>query len=501
MPTPVPGQEGVPPPPELSEQLPPGTRVGEYAIEGPLGSGAFGAVYAATHPVIDKPAAVKVLAWRYSSDPEMVTRFIDEARAVNQIQHPNIIDIFNFGRLPNGQRYHVMERLFGEGLDTVLAREGKLEPERVAELMRPIAGAVKAAHDVGVIHRDIKPANVYVCEDGEPKLLDFGVAKLIHRRSAHRSATGVAVGTPAYMSPEQCLGEKMGPTVDIYALGVLAFKLLSGRLPYEAESSFEVMSAHVNDPVPSLHRIDGRFSPAVSAALKSMMAKEPEDRPQSPIEAVETLCEALLSGGRSAARPWPLIAAGAVAAVGALTWALWPGEPTADPAGATQVAPTEVTTTDPAVTPASGDVSTPVEKPVETVAEVPVREPVETPTERVVEPGPEAAPDTRPEPAVEPPKPQPIQLTFTDLPKDAQITWNGEAHLLDESGALAVPQGEEEIRLVISAPGHKPRSLKVVPKADATLDGTLKRIVIKRGRRRSGSRGGAAGDIHSIDPW
>src|SRR5688572_2966873 len=154
-----------------------GQQVGEYVVEGKLGQGAFGTVFKATHPLIGKVVAIKVLARKFSVDPEMVSRFIAEARAVNQIRHRHIIDIFSFGQLDDGRQYYVMEYLDGEPLDAVIAREGRLSLSAAIPILRGIGRALDAAHAKGIAHRDLKAENVFLGRDPDgavfPKLLDF----------------------------------------------------------------------------------------------------------------------------------------------------------------------------------------------------------------------------------------------------------------------------------------------------------------------------------------
>ena len=170
----------------------------------------MGSVYAAVQPVIGKRVAIKVLAPHIASNPELVRRFVDEARAVNQIGHPNIVDIFSFGWLPDGRHYFVMEFLDGQSLADRIKR-GPFQPDEARRLLRQICQALEAAHRQGIVHRDLKPDNIWIVQpqhgDSYAKLLDFGIAKLMGDGDAgQRTQTGIVMGTPAYMSPEQCRG-------------------------------------------------------------------------------------------------------------------------------------------------------------------------------------------------------------------------------------------------------------------------------------------------------
>jgi serine/threonine-protein kinase len=201
-------------------QLAAGTAVGEYVIDGKLGEGGMGTVYAATHPLIGKRAAIKVINLGLTTDGTAVQRFIQEARAVNQIRHGNIVDIFSFGELPDGRRYFVMEYLEGVSLaDRV--KEGGMSLREAIEILDQVCDALEAAHEKGIVHRDLKPDNVFLVRTrggrSVVKLLDFGIAKLSTTGSMQKTRTGIVMGTPAYMSPEQGRGKSVDPRTDIYA--------------------------------------------------------------------------------------------------------------------------------------------------------------------------------------------------------------------------------------------------------------------------------------------
>ena len=281
----------------LDAPLAPGHRVGEYAVEATLGAGAFGTVYRAVHPLIGKTVAIKVLSLRCSADPAIVARFVDEARAVNHIGHPGIIDIFGFGQLPDGRHYYIMEHLRGRTLLELLTAQGRLALTPALELLGPLGEALDAAHQVGITHRDLKPANIFVEEEApglarpRARLLDFGVAKLLGDLPSGglRTESGVTVGTPAYMAPEQCIGKGVDHRADIYAFGVVAFHVLTGRLPFDADSGFGMMAAHVSEPPPLAHTVAADIPPAVSQVLVWLMAKDPATRPRSVGEALARL--------------------------------------------------------------------------------------------------------------------------------------------------------------------------------------------------------------------
>lgn len=231
---------------EQSSSLAPGTRVGAYVVEERIGAGGFGEVFRARHPVIGSEVAIKVLNARYSADAEAVARFVAEARAVNQISHPNIIEIFDFGELSDGREYFVMELLAGRSLRDVLRDRTFLPFAEALPILRGIAEAVDAAHVAGIAHRDLKPDNVIVLPDGRIKLIDFGLAKLTAENAAPITQTGAVFGTPLFMSPEQCRGRAVDARTDLYSFGVLAYCVLAGQPPFEGDA-LALALHHLND--------------------------------------------------------------------------------------------------------------------------------------------------------------------------------------------------------------------------------------------------------------
>src|SRR5689334_6030981 len=291
--------------PELpvDPDLVPGQRVGEYEVDGKLGQGAFGSVFRAVHPVIGKVVAIKVLARRFSVDPEMVSRFIAEARAVNQIRHRHIIDIFSFGQLEDGRHYYVMEYLDGEPLDAVIERGGRLALAEALPILRAIGRALDAAHAKGIAHRDLKAENVFLGRDPDgavfPKLLDFGIAKLLAPEDGlkHKTRTGTPVGTPYYMSPEQCRGRDVDHRTDLYAFGVLAYRMLTGQYPLDADDYMTILMRQIADhPVPPSIEMP-ELPRGVDDAIAWLMKKDPADRPSHARAAIEALEKAAEEAG------------------------------------------------------------------------------------------------------------------------------------------------------------------------------------------------------------
>ncbi len=291
-----------------------GQIVGEYKVEEKIGEGGFGNVFRAIHPVIGKVAAIKVLHRRYSAQPEMVSRFIAEARAVNQIRHRNIIDIFSFGELEDGRNYYVMEYLEGMTLEDYLEHNGPMSLFEAIPVLRRLARALDAAHAKGIAHRDLKPDNVFMVPDEDggyaPKLLDFGIAKLFAEelpQHKHKTRTGAPIGTPQYMSPEQCRGRGVDHRTDIYGFGVMTYRLLTGVLPFDGEDYMDVLMAQINDDALPPSSVAPHLSDAVDESIDWMLQKDPAERPPNLFTAMRSLEAAAESIGVSVPRPPSLV--------------------------------------------------------------------------------------------------------------------------------------------------------------------------------------------------
>jgi serine/threonine protein kinase len=287
--------------------LEPGTMVGEYRVDRKLGAGTFGDVYAGEQPVIGKRVAIKLLHRKLSSDAEVVSRFVAEARAVNRIRHRHIIDIFSFGMLGDHRHYFVMELLDGLTLGELLEREKRLPLDVALPIFRGIASALDAAHEAGITHRDLKPDNVFLAveKDGSyfPKLLDFGVAKLAGEDVAHRTATGIAIGTPRYMSPEQCRGKKVDRKADIYSLGALVHEVLTGKPLFDGDGTMDVFFKHTSEAPTPMSHVCPDLPSDLDAPVLAMLAKKPKDRPDSAGAAIRDLIERARAAGQAATMP------------------------------------------------------------------------------------------------------------------------------------------------------------------------------------------------------
>jgi eukaryotic-like serine/threonine-protein kinase len=279
---------------------------GRYRVLRVIGEGGMGIVYEGEHTLIERRVAIKVLREDFCRRPDAVERFRREAKSASRIGHPNIVDVLDFGETPTGASYFVMEMLDGQDLADLLARTGALNPTRAVSIVHQCCHALAAAHDKGIVHRDLKPENILLIERDNSrdfvKIVDFGVAKMseldlqLDSSLGSRSKltrTGVVFGTPEYMSPEQANGLIPDHRVDVYALGVTLFELLTGRVPFEGESFMSVLSKHANKPVPALCDIDPSL--AVSLELESVLScalrKDRDDRFQSMQEMAAALEE------------------------------------------------------------------------------------------------------------------------------------------------------------------------------------------------------------------
>ena len=245
-----------------------GTRFGNYRSISLLGEGGMGAVYLAEHPEIGRRVAVKVLHTDLTRDPQLLTRFLNEARAANAIHHPNIIEILDSGTTDGGMPYLVMELLEGETLAARVRRLGKLSLAEALDIAYQTASAVGAAHRKNIVHRDLKPDNLFIIADhSNPgrervKVLDFGIAKLQAKTAPGmmvQTRTGTVMGTPAYMSPEQCLGNReLDARSDIYSLGIILYEMLCGRTPYVSTGFGELLDMHLHAPFPPPRHVRDR---------------------------------------------------------------------------------------------------------------------------------------------------------------------------------------------------------------------------------------------------
>lgn len=280
-----------------------GTMIGRYRVERGIGEGGMGSVYELLQPAIHKRMALKLLHEEYAERPEIVRRFFDEARAVNLIGHPNIVDITDFSHLPDGRPFIVMEHLDGQSLEDYLLEQGPLSTELVIEILRQLCSALGAAHEKGIVHRDLKPENIFLLRhpDGalHVKVLDFGIAKLRGSSDGEgmSTQTGIVLGTPTYMSPEQATGNTQSADhrTDIYSLGILIYQMLVGDPPFRGKSFAELIIKHIQQEAPTMRTTRMELPIAWDVLVTKAMAKAPDDRFQS----MSAIYDAALAAGHA----------------------------------------------------------------------------------------------------------------------------------------------------------------------------------------------------------
>jgi serine/threonine-protein kinase len=462
------GDDFVPLP--LATDLPPGTVVGEYTIDCKLGDGGMATVYGATHPLIGKKAAIKVMNPALSLDLGLVERFVLEAQAVNHIRHPNIVDVFSFGQLPDGRSYFVMEWLPGE---TLYARlwERKLTLDEALDILDQMCDALEAAHEAGIVHRDLKPANVFLTprrgKREQVKLLDFGVAKLTRPRddepmslSGPQTQVGQVVGTPEYIAPEQARGKAVDGKCDVYAMGIISYEMILGQRPFAADNTADLVRMHLTDKPPIPRTLWPEVPSSLNDLLLAMLEKQAVDRPlprevravirelrgtpvpfdfndsmpgfTPPPSALKTPSPAALPAVTRpprSRRPFALALAGVV--LGVLAAVAWRAQ-----SRVTHV------------------IAAPVAAPL------PAPSPAASPTAPV----PELKPSL-PTPTAEP---QGTLVVRVDAP-DASIELDGELIALAASGArVKVTRGQHQLN--VAAPGRKPYSSKVAVAEGAAVE-------------------------------
>ncbi len=290
-----------------------GTRLGPYEIIEEIGKGGMATVFRAYQPSIGRFVAVKVIHRAIASDQRALERFQREARLIARLEHPHLLPVYDYDG-SHEPPYIVMRYLEGGTLKDVLDR-GKLPLTDVSYLMRQVASALDYAHRQGVIHRDIKPSNIMVDQDGNAFLMDFGIARLAASSSEGLTQTGFAVGTPGYMAPEQGMGlDNIDRRADIYSLGVMVYQMLTGEMPYKAETPLAIVMKHINDPVPSARLLDDNIPEGLDVAIAKAMAKKPEDRFESATDFADEITRAVGRVSTPNLRPDTLRAA-ALAAV------------------------------------------------------------------------------------------------------------------------------------------------------------------------------------------
>ena len=357
---------------------------GRYVLERSLGNGGMGEVWVAADRMLDRRVALKELSSELAEDDPARRRFFREARALARISHPNVVGVFDVGE-DEGRPFLVMELVEGKTLEDELQRTGKLPPERAAAIGAGIAAGLAAAHENGVIHRDVKPSNIFLTSSDEPKVGDFGIAR-VELGDKTATLTGAVFGSPAYVSPEQVSGGKIGPRADLYALGCVLYRMLAGRPPFEGDP-VSLTYQHVHEePVP-LDSLGIGVPAELSALVSALLEKDPTARPRSADEVRLALSAFIAQPTRPLAPPprvdpttelppvvpterrrwpWPIIAlaVAALVLIGLMGWAFarWgsgndaaarrtPSAHASSPAA--RVSPTAAATTAPPSTPAT----------------------------------------------------------------------------------------------------------------------------------------------------
>jgi serine/threonine-protein kinase len=471
---------------------------GEYRLGRKLGEGGFGAVYEAEHPLLKRKAAVKVLHHVAGMDSDAVMRFISEAQAVNQIRCRHIIDIFSFGRLPDGRHFYVMDLLDGEPLDRYLDRETRFDVQPMLQLLRPIAEALDAAHAAGIVHRDLKPQNIFLTwsPNGEtaPKLLDFGMAKLLGDSPIH-TASGIPMGTPLYMSPEQARGDKVDGRSDVYALGVLCHELLTGQLPITGESTLVVLVAHLMQAPTRVSEVRPELGLAFDEPILSMLAKDPSARPATAGAALEMLIRAAEATGQLISPGLPRLPPPPPRVAGDSSEDFSPNAPTPlalnqDGLGTEPDVGRQALVRSAGATPRRRNASfsflvaivalgggatylatsalKPSAEPAASVRPAAPLPPTAVSMQAAAAPAAASAPESV--------SPRAVELWVRGAPPGARVWFEGKS-LGATSAPMSLPFADEPVQLTVTAPGHEPTSLELTPNKaqEATVKLTKKK--------------------------
>ncbi len=436
--------------------------LGRYQVLERIGDGGMGTVYLAEHTTILKKFAVKVLSAELSVRPDHVDRFMREARSASMINHPNVVEITDFGMTPDGQPFFVMEYLQGKDLSQIIGESGSLPWKRVRNTTIQLCHALQAAHDQGVIHRDMKPGNIVLVKRGNNpehvKVLDFGIAKVLGQEGEQvkgLTQSGMVVGTPEYMSPEQGWGQPVDHRGDIYALGVLMYELLTGKIPFPGATMMEILNRHMFD-VPDVKQPN--IPEEVGAIILKAMQKDRSLRFQSmnemaaAVEAVGTGASPVTVVDEEIRTPWGPVTArfatvppqaqprswlwlsvlSAVVAVGALVFAMLP---------------------DPEPLP-----------PQQVIVQAP---PVAAPPVEV---------EPLPKPVVLPAEVAKVNFTITTADVAAQILDardEGIYGLTNDPAGVMVQKAEAPIELILRAKGYEDHRFSIIPSQDKRFDKTM----------------------------
>jgi serine/threonine-protein kinase len=258
---------------------------GRYSLGQKLGKGAMGIVYRARDTVLDRNVALKQLAFRLAEDDEYAVRFRQEAKALARLTHPNVVQVFDLIE-DGGKLWMVLEFVSGGDLASYLKKSGRLSIDSAVSLVLAVAEGLAYAHGQGIVHRDLKPANILLTDDLIPKISDFGIAKLT--QSSGLTEVGAVLGSPPYMSPEQCSGGAVDARADVYALGITLYELLSGKVPFEGDTASVLTRQIVESPI-ALSQLRADIPENLERVVHQMLAKKPEDRPENMATVKERL--------------------------------------------------------------------------------------------------------------------------------------------------------------------------------------------------------------------
>ncbi|MDP9439663.1 MAG: protein kinase, partial [Actinomycetota bacterium] len=264
-----------------------------YRLQQPLGSGGMAEVFLAHDDILDRDVALKIMSGRYAGDDEFVERFRREAQSAAALSHPNIVSIFDRGEADDGTYYIAMEYLPGGTLKDRILKRGALPPRTAAAVALQIAEALCAAHERDVIHRDIKPHNILITGSGDVKVTDFGIARAAS--SSTMTRTGHILGTAHYISPEQAMGEPVGPASDLYSLGVVLYEMLTGEMPFDADTPLGIAMKHVNGHLVPPQVLNPEIPDGINAITMRLLQKDPSARYATDDELIDDL-ERVLSG-------------------------------------------------------------------------------------------------------------------------------------------------------------------------------------------------------------
>jgi eukaryotic-like serine/threonine-protein kinase len=294
-----------------------------FRIVSLMARGGMGKVYRAEQAPLGRQVALKILHPNYSgdTDPEFHKRFFLEASTCSKLTHPNTVTIFDYGRTDDDIYYIAMELLEGRTLHRTLREEGPLSPQRASHIARQICRSLREAHGLGVIHRDLKPANIFLVRHGDEadvvKVLDFGLVKDVESNAEDLTQTGLFMGSPKYMAPEQIRGEKVDVRADIYALGVILYEMLTGKVPFDRPNSVNILMAHVHEPPPPFRVTNPNVEvpPALEDLVMRALSKQPEERHAGMDDLLAALKQVAMDGTASLTRSADLTMSGEFAAL------------------------------------------------------------------------------------------------------------------------------------------------------------------------------------------